>query len=133
MSSKMKKIKYLTCRMRSCSNCVIELNLKMWILTKCVTTFLLIQFNYTIKTLPNTTCPKFFYFPFLKIFKISFHNLDMKKNIFRHIFWYQKHRVGFCFNCVIELKICCKNWFAYVMMTTELFIKYFCSIKMCCL
>jgi hypothetical protein len=33
----MKKIKYLTCRMRSCSNCVIELNLKMLILTKCVT------------------------------------------------------------------------------------------------
>ena len=28
MSSKMKKIKYMTCRMRSCSNRLIELNLK---------------------------------------------------------------------------------------------------------
>jgi hypothetical protein len=46
---------------------------------------------------------------------------------------YQKHRLEFCFNCVIELKICCKNWFVYVMMTTELLIKYFCSIKLCCL
>ena len=30
----MKKIKYLTFRMRSCSNCVIELNLIMLILKK---------------------------------------------------------------------------------------------------
>jgi hypothetical protein len=34
MSSKMKKIKYLTFRMRSCSNRVIELNLIMLILKK---------------------------------------------------------------------------------------------------
>ena len=33
----MKKIKYLTCRMRSCSNRVIELNLKMLILERFVT------------------------------------------------------------------------------------------------
>ena len=37
MSSKMKKIKYLTFRMRSCSNRVIELNQKMLILKRFVT------------------------------------------------------------------------------------------------
>ena len=33
----MKKRKYQKCRVVSCSNCVIELNLKMLILTRCVT------------------------------------------------------------------------------------------------
>ena len=45
-----------------------------------------------------------------------------------------------CSNRVIELNLkmliltrfVTKNDF-YVMMTTELFIKYFCSIKLCCL
>jgi hypothetical protein len=41
MSSKMKKIKYLTFRMRSCSNRVIELNLKMLLLKIFVMTIVL--------------------------------------------------------------------------------------------
>jgi hypothetical protein len=43
----MKKIKYLTCRMRSCSNRVIELYLKMLILAKFVTKY--ICFHVRIK------------------------------------------------------------------------------------
>ena len=31
------------------------------------------------------------------------------------------------------IKICCEKRFFYVMMTSELFIKYFCNIKLCCL
>jgi hypothetical protein len=29
--------------------------------------------------------------------------------------------------------ICYKKWLFYVMMTTEMLIKYFCNIKLCCL
>ena len=70
----MKTNKYLKCRVVSCSNRVIELNLEMLILTRFVMTF----FYVRIKIL------------MLNIFK-------MEKII------YQKHRVGLNFNCVIEL------------------------------
>jgi hypothetical protein len=53
---------------------------------------------------------------------------------------YQTRRVRSCFNRVIELnqkmlilkRIVTKSVF-YVMMTTEMFIIYFCNIKLCCL
>jgi hypothetical protein len=53
---------------------------------------------------------------------------------------YQTRRVRSYFNRVIELnqkmlilkKIVTKIMF-YVMMTTEMFMKYFCSINLCCL
>ena len=53
---------------------------------------------------------------------------------------YQTRRVRSCFNRVIELnpkmlilKIFVTKSFFYVMMTTEIFINYFCNIKLCCL
>jgi hypothetical protein len=53
---------------------------------------------------------------------------------------YQTPRVRSCFNRVIELnqKMLILKGFVtkimfYVMMATELFIKYFCNIKLCCL
>ena len=53
----------------------------------------------------------------------------------------QTYRVRFCLNHVIELnqkmlilkRIVSKSVFFYVMMTTEMFIQYFCNIKLCCL
>jgi hypothetical protein len=51
---------------------------------------------------------------------------------------YQTRRVRSCFNRVIELNqkmLILKGFvtqrFFYVMMTTELFIGYFCNIKLC--
>jgi hypothetical protein len=53
---------------------------------------------------------------------------------------YQTRRVRSCFNRVIELNpkmLILKRFVArsvfYVMMTTEMFINYFCNIKLCCL
>jgi hypothetical protein len=53
---------------------------------------------------------------------------------------YQTRRVRSCFNRVIELnqkmlilKVLLQKVFFYVMMTTEMFMNYFCSIKLCCL
>ena len=53
---------------------------------------------------------------------------------------YQTRRVRSCFNRVIELnqkmlilkRFVTRSGF-YVMMTTEMFIYYFCNIKLCCL
>ena len=53
---------------------------------------------------------------------------------------YQSRRVRSCFNRVIELnqkmlvlkKFVTKRFF-HVMITTEMFINYFCNIKLCCL
>jgi hypothetical protein len=53
---------------------------------------------------------------------------------------YKMYRVTSCFNRVIELnqkmlilsKCLTKNYF-YVIKITELLIKYFCNIKLCCL
>ena len=53
---------------------------------------------------------------------------------------YQTCRVRSFFNRVIELKknmLILKRFvtkvFSYVMMTTEMFIDYFCNIELCCL
>ena len=48
---------------------------------------------------------------------------------------------GVLFYCLIKFnqkilmlsRFATKNDFSYVIMTTELFIKYFCNIKLCCL
>jgi hypothetical protein len=53
---------------------------------------------------------------------------------------YQSRRVRSCFNRVIELNqkmLVLKRFvtkrFCHVMITTEMFINYFCNIKLCCL
>ena len=116
----MKKITYQTRRVRSCFNRVIELNQKMLILKRFITKkwFFLVIFGEKL-TLQVT-------------------NKDC------HLKWrkleYQTRRVRSCFNRVIKLnqkmlifkRFVTKNDF-YVMMTTEMFINYFCNIKLCCL
>ena len=114
MSSKMNKIKYQKRRVGSCFNRVIELNRKRLILKRFVSKMMAFMSESRKLMLKSS-----------KIKKIK----------------YQKRRVASSFNRVIEMyknililkRFVTKKLFVYVIMTTELFLEYFCNIECCCL